>query len=317
MQRKPSKRRPAKQPKPRQQKGPTEAEKAALKAEIARIRERAKKEIAAAQERIARDAQRERENRAREKAAKKRERERAAKVLERAGLFEPAKYKTKAAKTRRVKTLAQQFRDFLNPKTTVFIPTKSKRASTKARARAKELGITTTPRGFFFPREGAKSVKLRYDKKRGEYAVETERVEKSGKTGRRRRITRAYPIEPLQSADDKLAALKANADRLLGPKRRSTDRLAFTVEGPHRGRSKMTYETPELLVRDLERRYDKSQHAPAHMKGKMKSQFLGFLELVAVQKTTAMAWTNENIRQRRERERNAEKRKRAKRNKRR
>jgi hypothetical protein len=304
--RKSSKRPPAVQPKPprprpSRSKAAIAAAEAELRAEIRRIYKRAREQIAEAEARIAERARIDRQRQKEADARARKERERAAKLFERTGLFDPAKHKTKSGRTRRVKSLMDQFRDFINPKTMVFVPTKSKRAATKARGKAKELGITTTPKGFFFPREGAKRVKLTYDKKRGEYAVESERVETSSKTGKRRKVTRVYPLESMRSADEKVAALKATGERLLGKKPRHTDRLAFTVEGPHRGRSKHIYETPELMERDLKRRYDRSQHAPAHLKGKYRSQFIGFLDLVAVKKTTRGEWVNETIKQRQSR----------------
>lgn len=242
-------------------------------------------------------AKSERENAKREKRERERERERKAKErariekrLTQTGIFEPKRHKSKAAKKSALDRLAKRFADFLNPKTNFFVPTRSKRAKTKANKRAAELGLKTTPKGFFFPREGAKQAKLKYNKDRAEYGVITQRKERSKATGRTRTVKRAYPIEPLATAKDKLEALRSTGERLLGSKPKPNDRLAFIVEGPHRGRSKMTYSTANLLVADLERRYDRSQRAPAHLAGKARSQFLGFLELVSVQRTTRDGW---------------------------
>lgn len=216
------------------------------------------------------------------------------------GLFDPASYSSKSAANRRLRSLRRQFREFIDPQKAFFVPTKSKRAQ-RAKEQAEKLGLPVTPKGFFFPREGARTLSLKFDKKRGEYQVITERPERRATTGQKRSTKRVYPIERPDSDNKKLAAIRAAGERLLGRKPRATDRLAFVVEAPHRGRSKSTYSTPDLLVNDLRKRYDRSLNAPAHLVGKRKSQFLGFLELVHVKKTTAGVWHGENAKLRKKR----------------
>lgn len=174
------------------------------------------------------------------------------------GLYDPKSLKLTDYRRKQARKIQREYGEFLNSDKYFFVaPAKTETA--KFVDRAKALTMKTTKTGVFIAKEGHKTAKVKYDKKRDELYIERRGKRKVGPSGS---ASTHRTITPLASADE----LDKERDRLralgnkLGPLK-GDDRLIFTVhENGIEGYSKNTFGHIDLLLQYLDR-YQKNTPA--------------------------------------------------------
>lgn len=176
----------------------------------------------------------------------------------------------------------------LQPAKFFFIRTPKGKAGPKIKDRAERIGLNTTEKGFFYPKEpGVKDLKLRVDTRGRGRLVAQKRVK--GTSGRIRTETIVTPIEDPDQYLRTEEKLLRDAEKL-GPLKKG-EKYTFRVKEKGRdGISTNYFSKSELLIRYIEH-YEKAASLNTPLKKlNWKNYFFRRVEIV---KTSERDWRSE------------------------
>lgn len=148
---------------------------------------------------------------------------------------------------------------------------------------AKSLDMPTTPKGVFIQKEGQRKAALRYNKENQEYDILlTGKVRWGENKGKK--ISDRLPIGSYDRVTGEFERIRNVANQFGDLK--PNEQLSFVIieHGEEVGATRETFHSVDALVKYIDRKYHPNN----------KAARLRFLRMVAVRKTTLVAWDAEH-----------------------
>lgn len=223
---------------------------------------------------------------ARNSRAREKEYKRKAKLLAKAGIYEPKGSELTEYRKRRINKEFTKFEQYIDDPRGKFFFVSAAKLDNKQRRKflsnADQLNMVTTKKGVFLQKEGQRKARISYSKKRDEFdIVLTGKIKWGPNSGKG--ITQRIPVAPLDHLHNEEQRLRSMAESM-GPLKKS-DILSFVVyengalTGAHRG----TFDSVEGVMKRL----NEYHHDNA-------AQKLAFFRLVIIQKSTILDWKRDH-----------------------
>lgn len=193
------------------------------------------------------------------------------------GLLQPTGNEGTATLKKKIVNAEREYEDQLKPGKNFFIRIPRGKAGQIALDKAKQLGLQTTTKGFFFEKEGAQSAKLIVTKTGKARLITKKKI--TGKYGNTRTRTTAIPLDTVDELTRQQDKLRREAERL-GPLKRGESLSFRVVEKDREGFSRNHFSDIELLIKYIEA-YEKRPSLNTPVKRRLwKNYFFRHIEII-------------------------------------
>lgn len=193
------------------------------------------------------------------------------------GILQPTGNEGTATLKKKIVRAEREYADQLKPGKNFFIRIPRGKGGKIALDKAKQLGLQTTSKGFFFEKEGAKSAKITVSKT-GKARLIIKR-KTTGPEGNIRIRTRIVPIDTMDELIRQQDKLRKEAERL-GPLKKGESLSFLVTEKGREGFSRNHFSNIDLLINYISQ-YEKRPSLNTPLKKKLwKNYFFRHIEII-------------------------------------